>query len=91
MNMDEVERTMRAFEGQLELFNERLRQSIAELQDHHAGVSPLWQDEMRRQYDVKWLPLEEAMEHYTAVIGPTYVEVLLEKLRHLLRYLHGSN
>lgn len=90
MSMDDVMLTMRAFEEQLELFNERLVQAMAELQEHHAIVSPLWEDEMRKEYDVKWLPLEEAMEHYKAVVGPAYVEVLIAKLRHLRGYLHGS-
>ena len=90
MSMDDVMLTMRAFEEQLELFNERLVQSMAEQQEHHATVSPLWQDEMRKKYDAKWLPLKEAMEHYKAVVGPADVEVLLTKLRHLRGYLHGS-
>jgi uncharacterized protein YukE len=90
MSMDEVMLTMRTFEEQLELFNERLMQSMAELQEHHAVVSPLWQDEMRREYDIKWLPLEEAMERYQTIIGPSYIEVLLIKMRHLREYLHGS-
>ena len=90
MSMDDVMLTTRAFEEQLELFNERLMQSMAELLEHHAVVSPLWQDEMRREYDVKWLPLEESMKRYESIIGPAYVEVLLTKLRHLRGYLHGS-
>ena len=36
------------------------------------------------------ISLEEAMLRYKAVIGPTYVDVLLTKLRHLRGYLHGS-
>ena len=90
MSMDEVMLTMRAFEEQLELFNERLTQSMAQLQEHHSAVSPLWQDEMRREYDVKWLPLEDAIKRYETVVGPSYVEVLLTKLRHLRGYLYGS-
>ena len=90
MSMDEVMLTISEFEKQLELFNERLMQSMAELQQHHAVVSPLWQDEMRREYDVKWLPLEETMERYETLVGPSYVEVLLIKIRHLRGYLHGS-
>ena len=90
MSMDDVMQTMRAFEEQLEMFNERLCQSISELQEHHDAVSPLWQDEMRKEYNVKWLPLEEAMESYRTIIGPAYVEVLLTKIRHLRGYLYGS-
>ncbi len=90
MSMDEVERTMICFTEQLNKFNEILLQSISDLRDHHDAVSPLWQDEMRRKYDDKWLPLEESMDQYIDTVGPHYVEVLITKIQYLREYLHGS-
>ena len=90
MSMDDVMRDMDALERQLEAFNHRLCEGMSELKEHHAAVSPLWQDAMRREYDLKWVPLEEAMERYVEVIGPKYVDVLLVKLRHLRGYLYGA-
>jgi hypothetical protein len=87
--MDEVREYMLQFESQLEAFQEALKESMADVHRHHEVVSPLWQDTMRREYDVTWVPLEEAMDVYIQRVGPEQVEIMLTKLRHLGRYLYG--
>jgi hypothetical protein len=87
--MDEVRDRMAQFEAELSGFQESLRSSIQDLHQHHDRVSPLWQDEMRRDYDARWLPLEEAMDEYIRRIGPEQVETMLTKLRHLEGFLRG--
>lgn len=92
MSMDDVYERARALEGELQKFNDRLRGSFEEVMSAHGRVSPLWDDAMRREYDTKWKPLEEAMQEYVRRVGPKYVDVLSERLRHLQAFLfgHGS-
>lgn len=89
MSMDDVYERARALEGELEKFNDRLRGSFEEVMGAHGVVSPLWEDAMRREYDARWKPFEEAMQEYVERIGPKYVDILVERLRHLSAYLHG--
>jgi hypothetical protein len=89
MGMDEVRDRMRAFETELEAFQQTLRASMADVQKHSDAVSPLWQDAMRREYDTTWIPLQEAIEDYMRRIGPEQVETLLKKLRHIGAFLDG--
>lgn len=88
--MDEIYERANVLERELEKFNDLLRGGFDELQRSHTAVSPLWEDEMRREYDRSWNPLEESMEEYIKQVGPRYVDFLLERLQHLKAYLHGS-
>lgn len=90
MSMDDVFNTMNAFEQELEGFNERLQESFEDLRKHHDIVSPFWDDEMRRNYDIQWLQLEEKMVQYVSVEGGNYVGELLEKIRNIRGYLYGN-
>ena len=90
MSMDDVMKTMDAFEQQLEQFNERLHKSMSVLKEHHEAALPLWQDNMQREYNTTWLPLEESIERYIGFVGPTYVDGLRTKLQHLRTYLYGT-
>lgn len=90
MSMDEQYEQMTAFRNALIDFNERLRGSVEDLRRHDEAVSPHWQDQMRREYDVQWQPLDAAMKGYVEREGPGFVEFLSIKLRALERYLHGG-
>ncbi len=89
MSMDDVYERARRLEQELSRFNDSLRASFTEVEQSHSHVAPLWDDSMRREYDVTWKPLEETMHDYMRRVGPRYVEFLIERLRHLNSYLHG--
>lgn len=90
MSMDDVLQTMQRFEQELATFNDRLRTSFADLDQHHEQISGLWQDNMRRQYDARWSALEAHIQRYVAVDGGHYIEALREKLNAINGYLYGS-
>ena len=89
MSMNDVERCVDGFERQLDWFNDHLRATVKVLNDHHDQVNPLWQDDMRKEYDAQWLPLEEAMQHYENVVGPEYIVRLKDTLKDIRGYLYG--
>ena len=89
-NMDDQYREMVNFTRALMAFNERLRASIRDLEQHHDRVSPHWQDEMRRHYDQQWEPFRQTIKHYNAVEGPSYVEFLHIKAEATRRFLEGG-
>jgi len=89
MGMDEVKARLQHFQTELQKFQDALQASIADTRRHHEIVSPMWQDAMRREYDAKWTPLEDAMEEYIRHVGPSQVETMLTKRRHAGRYLNG--
>ena len=90
MSLDDQYEEMQKFLNGLITFNEGLKASLVELQTQHDHVSPLWQDEMRRNYDKIWGPFQDVMKHYVASEGPGFVEFLSIKLRTLGRYLYGK-
>ena len=49
----------------------------------------MWDDAMRREYDHRWIPLDEEMKKYSNKIGPQYMEFLIKRLSHLTSYLYG--
>ncbi|ASF44871.1 hypothetical protein [Methylovulum psychrotolerans] len=89
MSMDDVYERAQIAERELEHFNGRLRESFSEVMRSHDAVSPIWDDAMRREYDISWRPLQESMEEYINLIGPQYVDFLIERLRYLQAYLYG--
>lgn len=90
MSMDDVYNTMNVFEQELESFNDKLKLSFNDLHKNHEVVSPLWDDSMRKEYDSKWLSIEEKMNQYITVDGGNYIEVLIEKLEAIKGYLYGA-
>ncbi len=90
MGMDDVFHSMDAFEKELEVFNQKLQASFKDLNNQHEKVSPLWDDSMRKEYDEKWIPLEEDMKEYVTKDGRTYVDILISKLTAIRGYLYGS-
>lgn len=90
MSMDEQYQGMVDFRAALISFNERLKASTRDLEEHHDIISPLWQDEMRRHYDRYWDPFRQQMLHYAKVEGPGYVEFLTLKMYSTERYLRGG-
>lgn len=89
MSMDDQYQQMKIFATTLSDFNEHLGASVNDLRRNHDNVSPLWQDQMRREYDAVWGPFEEMMRHYLERESPNYVEFLSIKLHALKRYLEG--
>ncbi|PXY02539.1 hypothetical protein DF185_00140 [Marinifilum breve] len=90
MGMDEVHNVMNIFTQELEEFNESVKISFDDLKQNHDAVSPIWDDSMRKEYDSKWLSLEERIEQYIGSEGNSYVEVLIEKIEAIKGYLYGS-
>jgi len=91
--MDDLLEAMQHFERSLVAFNERLRDSMTDLEKHHDIVDPHWDastDTMRRQYDAEWNPLDAMMRHYLRVEGPSYVEFLNIKLHAIRGFLYGE-
>jgi hypothetical protein len=77
------------FRDQLISFNMALRHSMYDLQKSHDHVSPMWHDDMRKDYDQQWEPFLEMMKHYDKTDGPRYVEFLSIKIHALEKYLSG--
>jgi hypothetical protein len=88
-SMDDVFERMRAFWQVLGTFQQAMEASAAEMQARHDAVDPLWQDEARRFYDLRYGPLHAMLEQYLRFQGPDYLRFLEEKLRALDAYLHG--
>ncbi len=89
MSMDDVYIRAQELSRSLEQFNHDLKGAMAEVDRSHERVSPLWDDAMRRDYDRKWIPLEEEMKEYNRQVGPQYMNFLIQRLYHLNSYLHG--
>jgi hypothetical protein len=89
MSMNDVEQLMLQFESSLETFNTTVRESIKQIEDRHEKIDNLWQDTMRESYDEHWVPLREQLIDYDLKVGPEYVEVMVELLQFLRRYLYG--
>lgn len=89
-NMDEVEIALNRFSESLTRFNQVIRQSYSQdLKRSHDQVSPLWQDQMRKNYDQTWRPLEEELNNYIKNVSPRYVDTLLVRIKALKAYLRG--
>lgn len=87
MSMNDTFREMKNFHAELSRFNESLRSSMTDLQKNHDQVSPLWQDDMRKEYDSQWREFDETMKNYLKREAPAYVQFLDQKLRALAAYL----
>jgi hypothetical protein len=88
--IDETYYSMQNFRQLLIQFNDSLRSSVMDLEAQHDSVSPLWQDQWRKDYDMIWLPFEETMKGYLTTGGPNYVEFLDLKSEAMRRYLFGD-
>lgn len=86
-NMNDQYQQMGYFRDELMRFNERLKDSMREMESRHGYVSPHWQDDMRKEYDRQWEPLNEIMKRYLQHESRAYVEFLSIKLHALARYL----
>lgn len=89
MSMDDVRTQMMRFIDSLASFHDVLDQSVMDVEKSHGRLHGLWQDEMRRDYDRAYRPLDDAMKEYVKRIGPNQREWLDDKMSHLTRYLHG--
>jgi uncharacterized protein YukE len=89
-NLDDTYHAMQHFRQLLAQFNDSLKGSVAELEVQHDKVSPLWQDQWRKEYDAIWGPFEEMMKRYISTEGPNYLEFLAIKSAAMRRYLFGS-
>jgi uncharacterized protein YukE len=87
MSMNDTFREMRNFHAELTKFNDQLGASMKDLQSNHDHVNPLWQDDMRKEYDSHWRELDEMMKNYLTREGPNYSNFLAKKLQDLARYL----
>jgi len=90
MSMDDTHRKLRRFKKDLESFNSALRNGVTALQKAHEGVSPLWRDEFRAEYDRRWRSFSKGVQHYLNRDMHKYTRFLDTKIRHIARYLgHG--
>ncbi len=87
--MDEQYQQMQRFLKELEGFNVALTESLQELRVKHDAVSPLWQDQFRRQYDAQYAQFIENMERYCYREAQKYENFLSSKMTSLRNYLGG--
>ena len=87
MSMNDTFREMRNFHSELRRFNEQIGASMNDLESNHDRVSPIWQDDMRKEYNSQWQDFDEMMKRYLGREGPAYEQFLDQKLRALSRYL----
>ncbi len=90
MSMNDTFREMKNFHDELRRFNENLKSSMTDLQKNHDQVSPLWQDDMRKDYDSQWREFDEMMKNYLQREGPDYVQFLDRRLKALAGYLRSG-
>ena len=90
MSLDDTFREMKRFSDELTRFNDKLKSSQLDLDSKHETVSPLWQDEMRREYDAEWNYFREILKNYLSRESPRYELFLETKLKHLSQYLRGG-
>ena len=87
-NMNDQFEQMGYFRDALIRFNENLKASMRDLGKHHEDVSPHWQgDDMWKEYQSQWQPLDESMQRYLKKESIDYVEFLSIKQHALGRYL----
>jgi hypothetical protein len=89
-SMDEVSERMREFERALGDFHGLMQASLADLRRSHDELDPLWQDQARRDYDVRFLPLAEHMDRFVHRDCPRYREFISNRAAWLDRYLRGD-
>lgn len=89
--MDEQLETLRIFRLRLIRFHMDMQQSMRDLQKSHDRVSPIWHDDMRKEYDKQWEPLSEMMLQFIKREGPRYIDFLTKKITELDGYLHGGH
>lgn len=87
MGLNDTFREMHNFHAELQRFNSQLQASMSDLQTNHDRVSPIWQDDMRKDYDAQWQEFDEMMKQYLSREGPAYVQFLDQKLKALSIYL----
>jgi uncharacterized protein YukE len=79
--MNDTFREMKNFHDELRRFNQNLQSSMNDLQNNHDQVSPLWQDDMRKEYDAQWREFDEMMKNYLNREAPAYTQFLDKKLK----------
>jgi hypothetical protein len=89
MSMDDQFRELELFERELDRFNQNLAGYWQDVEAKFDDVSPLWQDEYRREHDLVWDSLQTEMKRYLNQQSPRYMEFLHSKLQALSRYLRG--
>ena len=90
MSMNEVYNHMGGFCKELQGFNEQLRRGYQQVKQHHEQVNPLWQDDMRRDYDRKYNDLDAKLGVYIGRTGEEYQKEMNRRLDRVGRYLHGN-
>lgn len=90
MSLDETHEALSAFRLELERFNDLLRVSQAELRERHEEIDALWQDNLRRNYDIAIGELERNVSDYDSCRSEMFEEFIQRKLNQLQRYLHGD-
>ncbi len=91
MSANDLAITGMVFLEKLEDFNNLVRITFeTDVEQSHDKVSPMWQDDMRREYDTIWQPLKEQMEDYIRIIGPSHVETIRPRMEALLEYLNNK-
>ena len=90
MGMDEVSEGMERFQRALETFNDAVKSSMNEIEQHNDRLGPMWQDSMRISYNERWAPLEDELRNFRDHVGPRYLETMIERSKFLRRYLNGN-
>jgi uncharacterized protein YukE len=89
LSLDDTYEQMRQFYLALREFNESLRVSVADVNQKHMAVDPLWQDSFRRRYDAEYQSFLESMTTYLNRESWNYAQFLEDKIQELGQYLNG--
>lgn len=87
MSMNDVYEQERLLLREIENFNAELARHFKMVQEAHASVAPLWDDDMQREYNPKWAEVGDALENYIRRTGPEYAEFLKQSIVQLEIYL----
>lgn len=90
MSLNETYEALVLFSNELRTFDERLRVDHAELVACHEEIDHLWQDKLRREYDVFLGELESQVSRYVSGHSGEFEKFLQMKLSQLSHYLHEN-
>lgn len=90
MSLDDTHRELRRFKSDLAQFNDTLAGAVKTLQREHSGLSGIWRDKFRREYDKRWATFDKHMQQYLRKDAAKYAAFIDEKIGQLGRYLGGG-
>jgi hypothetical protein len=87
--MDDAFAALQRFDKALRSFDDELRRSMKQIEEHFDSISPIWTDTTRRTFERRWNELRDPIETYVSRDAPAYEHFIDERIKRLRRYLHG--